>query len=179
MKPMNNNRLVKARGFSLIELLIVVAIILIIAAIGVPSLLRARMLANETAAVAAMRNIRNSEATYVTAYATAGYANTLAKLGPGSPCDQNGACLVDELIGCKTEPCPKSGYTFSLKSETAAAPYLDFAATATPLALGSSGRNNYCVPDDGIIRQQLNPVASIAPVSRATCSDATQFTVVQ
>src|SRR5512146_2108559 len=99
------------KGFSLIELLIVVAIILIIAAIAVPNLLRARMSANEAAAVSTVRNINNSQATYISQFSL-GYAPSLKALGPGPVCDQNSACLVDELIGCATDPCTKSGYQY-------------------------------------------------------------------
>jgi prepilin-type N-terminal cleavage/methylation domain-containing protein len=82
------------RGFSLIELLIVVAIILIIAAIAIPNLLRSRMAANQAAAVATLRNINNSQATYISQFAQIGYADTFVKMGPGIPCDSTHACLV-------------------------------------------------------------------------------------
>ena len=71
----------KIKGFSLIELLIVVAIILIIAAIAIPNLLRARMAANESSAVASIRTITTGEVTYQTAYPTVGFASALAESG--------------------------------------------------------------------------------------------------
>jgi len=74
----------KQKGFSLIELLIVVAIILIIAAIAIPNLLRSKMSANDSAAASTIRTINTSEVTYSTTYPTVGYANTLPKLGPGA-----------------------------------------------------------------------------------------------
>ena len=76
----------KIKGFSLIELLIVVAIILIIAAIAIPNLLRARMAANESSAVASIRTITTGEVTYQTAYPTVGYAPALANLGGALGC---------------------------------------------------------------------------------------------
>ena len=72
----------KQKGFSLIELLIVVAIILIIAAIAIPNLLRARISANDSAAAATIRTINTAEVTYSTTYVASGYANTFTKLGP-------------------------------------------------------------------------------------------------
>src|SRR6185436_12309495 len=78
-----DNKMRKPDGFSLIELLIVVAIILIIAAIAIPNLLRARIAANEASAVSSIRTIVGAEATYQLAYPTVGFADTLAQLGPG------------------------------------------------------------------------------------------------
>src|SRR5678809_1473557 len=89
----------KQKGFSLIELLIVVAIILIIAAIAIPNLLRARIAANESSAVSSLRTINTAEVTYQTAYPTTGYAAALANLGPTSATTctpaATSACLID------------------------------------------------------------------------------------
>ena len=76
----------KHKGFSLIELLIVVAIILIIAAIAIPNLMRARIAANESSAVASIRTINTAEVSYSTAYPSSGFAAALANLGGATPC---------------------------------------------------------------------------------------------
>jgi type IV pilus assembly protein PilA len=179
MKPMltkNNHR----KGFSLIELLLVVAIILIIAAIAIPNLLRSRMAANQAAAVATLRNINNSQATYISSYGQIGYADNFVKLGPGTPCDSTHSCLVDEIIGCATQPCSKSGYAYFLASTSAVTPIGDYRTTATPVSWQSSGSDNYCSMSDGILRKQLAPVAKLAAiVSLANCSDATQYVAIQ
>src|ERR1700756_238474 len=126
------------RGFSLIELLIVVAIILTIAATAIPNLLRSRMTANEAAAVSTVRNVQNSQAAFVVLYPTTGFASSLQQLGPGTPCGQTHACLVDDVIGCASEPCAKGGYEYYLVSTTAA----DYTTTATPRSWATSGSQN-------------------------------------
>ena len=148
----------RTRGFSLIELLIVVAIILTIAAIAIPNLLRSKMSANEAAAVAVIRNIHNSQAVYIVEYTSSvGYAHSLVNLGPGNPCTKLAACLSDVLVGCAAEPCLKSGYMFYMTSTSGAEPYGDYTATGTPSIWGSSGQNNYCSTVDGVIRKQKAP----------------------
>ena len=93
----------KQKGFSLIELLIVVAIILIIAAIAIPNLLRARIAANEASAVASIRTINTAEVTYLTAYPTTGYSITLAALGP-SGCRRAARFQHRPTPACWTSP---------------------------------------------------------------------------
>ena len=167
----------KEKGFSLIELLIVVAIILIIASIAIPNLLRSKMSANEAAAVSVLRNVHNSQAVYIDQFTSGvGYANSLIKLGPGSPCDKTHACLTDVLVGCAAEPCNKSGYQFYLTSTSAAEPFGDYTSTATPVSWNNSGGKNYCTADDGVIRYEKVAAASVsAAIPRATCMDATQY----
>jgi type IV pilus assembly protein PilA len=82
---MNTGQFSKNRGFSLIELLIVVAIILIIAAIAIPNLMRARIASNESAAASQLRTLNSAEVSYTTAYPATGYG-TLAALGGPAPC---------------------------------------------------------------------------------------------
>jgi len=98
----------KQKGFSLIELLIVVSIILIIAAIAIPNLLRARMAANESSAVASIRTINTAEVTYNTAYPTVGYAPALVNLGGalGVACvpSSTTGCIVDAVLANEVTP---------------------------------------------------------------------------
>lgn len=170
----------KSKGFSLIELLIVVAIILVIAAIAIPNLLRARMQANQSAAVATLRNINNSEATYIIEFSSLGYADTFVKLGPGTPCDSNHSCLVDDVIGCAAQPCTKSGYNYFMASSAAAAPITDYRTTASPFGWASTGLENFCSMNDGILRKELAPTAKLAAVvSQTDCSDITKYVTIQ
>src|SRR5437868_9982862 len=126
----------KQKGFSLIELLIVVAIILIIAAIAIPNLLRARIAANESSAVASVRTLNTAQVSYNSAYPTVGYAATLASLG-GTTCtppNSTGGCLIDTQLASGA----KSGYTFTLSGVTGT-PASTYQFIATPAAPNQTG----------------------------------------
>jgi prepilin-type N-terminal cleavage/methylation domain-containing protein len=139
----------KQKGFSLIELLIVVAIILIIAAIAIPNLLRSRMAANEASAVGSIRTLNTSAVTYSSTYPGAGYPATLVTMGGASPCTatSTNACLIDAVLGAGT----KSGYTFKWTGD-GATPSVGYSITAIPVSVGTSGQRAFFSDQSGVIR---------------------------
>jgi type IV pilus assembly protein PilA len=136
----------KAKGFSLIELLIVVAIIMIVAAIAVPNLLRSRINANEASAIASIRTINSAQVAYSVAFPDQGYADDLSKLkspGLGGSPDPNAAGLLDQTLGCASQPCLKSGYQFAVVNASGS-PVISYDLTAVPATPGRTGIRGFC-----------------------------------
>ena len=161
----------KQKGFSLIELLIVVAIILIIAAIAIPNLLRSRMAANEASAVGSMRTINTAEVTYASTYPDQGFA-ALKTLGgdPGTTASKTNALLLDNVLGCSTgtntNSCPKSGYTFAVTVSGGTGDGNDSTPNATYLAKGDpitrdqTGKRSFFTDSSGVIRYNTSAAAN-------------------
>lgn len=141
----------KQRGFSLIELLIVVAIILIIAAIAIPNLLHAKMAANEASAVQSVKAINTAEITYSSTYPTVGYAPALSNLGGMAPCTPSSttSCLLDSVITSGN----KSGYNFTATG-SGGPPAVQYFVTATPMKVNQTGIRSFCSFEDAVIRVQ-------------------------
>jgi len=134
------------KGFSLIELLIVVAIILIIAAIAIPNLLRSRISANEASAISSMRAINTAQTTYAISYPTIGYSDNLTKLAlppPGTPVSAAAAGLIDWVLGCAAQPCRKSGYDFQITGAVGT-PVHTYQILAVPASPGQTGVRGFC-----------------------------------
>ena len=152
----------KQNGFSLIELLIVVAIILIIAEIAIPNLLRARIAANESSAAAAVRTIVTAQLSYQNAYQV--FANSIAALGPpsatgcpaGGPTSAN-ACILDYQLAVSSSSNPKSGYYFAAANPAPT----QFFIEGHPASAGTSGVKGFCATEDNAVRFN-NPDAPIA-----------------
>lgn len=153
-------------GFSLIELLIVVAIILIIAAIAIPNLLRARIAANESSAASSVRQMATAEISYNSAYPTVGYSTSLASLGGATPCtpSQSSGCFLDNVLTSGT----KSGYSFAAGA-FGGPPTSSFVVGAAPLSYGVTGQRAFCIVTEGVLRINVG-VAGIVPAPDvATC----------
>jgi len=146
-------------GFSLIELLIVVAIILVIAAIAVPNLLRSRLAANESSATASMRTISTSNATYSTTYGV-GFAGTLGALGPSTVANSAHADLIDSVLAAATvSAAPKAGYWFNYQTinpqPAPSSPNTTFSVVAIPVDR-NSGNSTFCVDQSTVVHKDSN-----------------------
>jgi len=139
----------RTNGFSLIELLVVVATVLVIAGLAIPSLLRSRIAADESAAAYTIRTLNSAQITYNSTYPTVGYAATLAALGPATcnPPDSTQACLIDSALAAGT----KSGYSFSLSGVTGT-PNSSYQFFATPILVNYYGMRYFCSYADAVTR---------------------------
>ena len=136
------------KGFSLIELLIVVAIILIIAAIAIPNLLRSRMAANEAAAAGALRTLSTANVTFSSTY-NIGFAGDISMLGPAATATSDVADLIDATLAAGT----KSGYVFTYTGVVGSitSPNGTYSAVATPITAASTGQSTFCVDQTNVV----------------------------
>jgi type IV pilus assembly protein PilA len=157
----------RQKGFSLIELLIVVAIILVIAAIAIPNLLRSRMAANEASAVESIRMINTAEAAYNAAFPNLGYSNALTDLGGTSPCGAittTAACLLDTVVANATGVgSGKSGYYFTYAPTAASGggPTSQYTILGTPTSLGNTGLRQFFTDESYVIRYSATGIANV------------------
>jgi|SRR5581483_1355205 len=159
----------KQKGFSLLELLIVIGILLIVAAIAIPKLLSSKNAANESAAVGSVRTIVTANAEYSAAYPTSGFPANLSNLGPnGSRCSSGPtsarACIIDAVLASGT----KGGYSITdTGSASASGALTQFVVSATPVKVGVTGTKGFCALQDGVVRWVM---PANGAVSKATCA---------
>jgi len=177
---------IKTKGFSLIELLIVVAIILIIAAIAIPNLLRSRMAANEASAVGSVRSINTASVTYNSTYNN-GYPSTLTEISTTSATTPscNAGMFIDSVLASGS----KSGYTFTMGpgSATVTAPpgcstagYSDgYYITAVPTSAGTTGTRAFCSDQTGVIQFNLGGTATAASTAGSVGCSTSAMTPLQ
>jgi type IV pilus assembly protein PilA len=145
----------KQKGFSLIELLIVVAIILIIAAIAIPNLIKSKMAANEASAVGSVRTINTGEVNYAASCPATGFSASLAELNSGTAC-AGGKGIIDPILSLGT----KSGYVFAYAAVAGGDGLNDtYTQTAIPATVGTTGQRGFYSDQTGVIRYTLTGVA--------------------
>ena len=141
----------KQKGFSLIELLIVVAIILIIAAIAIPNLIKSKMAAHEASAVGSVRTINTGEVNYAASCPATGFSASLLELNTGAIC-AGGKSIIDNVLAAGA----KSGYTFTYAPVKGGdALYDTYTSAGTPSTVGTTGQRQFCSSQTGVIQYNL------------------------
>ena len=150
----------KQKGFSLTELLIVVLIIMVIAAIAIPNLLKSKMASNESSALATMRTYNNALTTYAAQCPATGYPVSFTNLSPGAG-DCNNAALVDAVLGVAAPI--KAGYSFAYRNPGTSGGVAgsSYDVNANPLTRGTTGQRSFFMDQTGLIRVN-NAAASTA-----------------
>jgi len=157
-----------------LELLIVVAIILIIAAIAIPNLLEARLSANEASAAGSLHALQGAEITYFNTYPTVGYANSIDQLGGAGPCTPSSttACLIDNFLATSIPgSMGKSGYYFLATGVVTGGATINtaYVTAAAPKVVHSTGNRDFCSTNDGILRSQMGSTGDLPVNNLAAC----------
>src|ERR1700730_18531830 len=145
------------KGFSLIELLIVVAIILIIAAIAIPNLMKSKMVANESSAVESLRTIDTGETTYAATCPDIGFSASLSELNTGTLC-VSGKNILDNILG-GGDPSSKAGYVFTYAATAAGGLNTAYTVTGLPSTVGITGQRGFFTDQTDVVRFTTNGVA--------------------
>ena len=138
----------KRRGFSIVEVVVIVAILLVAAAIAIPNLLHSSLSENESSAVTSLRALNSACASYSMLYG--GYPRSLSNLGPGNPASSGTADLIDSVLASGT----KSGYSFAYTAGATGVSgnVLSYSISANPLTPGATGRRRFFTDQSGVIR---------------------------
>lgn len=157
----------QTEGFSLMELMVVVAVIFILLAIAIPGMREMMIHANEASAVASLRAINTAEASYQATYG--GYAESLGQLGGAEPCTKSAetACLLDQSLAGGE----KSGYQFvAVGGNASGGRSATYLVSAVPDVFGRTGTRIFCSTDRGVIRVDQNAEKSTTPPSAEQCA---------
>jgi type IV pilus assembly protein PilA len=138
-------------GFSAVQLVVAIAILVVLAAIAIPNLLHSNLSENESAAAASLRTLNGACEDYARLYG--GYPKTLSNLGPGSTANAAAAALIDAELAGGT----KNGYGFAYTAGASGVSgnVLSYSITANPLNPGSSGRRRFFTDQSGVIRASM------------------------
>jgi prepilin-type N-terminal cleavage/methylation domain-containing protein len=167
-KCRDTSRRGNGQGFSLIELLIVIAIILLIAAIAIPNLLRAKIAANEASATDSVRQIATAQVAYAAAYPTIGYSANLSSLGgPSTGCAPSSttACFIDSVLSSGS----KSGYQVFSAGFASGGLNTTFVASSAPSTFNVTGLRLFCIVTDGVLRINMGANGSVPAPDVPTC----------
>lgn len=143
------------RGFSVVEAVVLVAILLVVAAIAIPNLLHSNLSENESAAVASLRTLNAACANYSMLYG--GYPRSLSNLGPGDAANSASAALIDTTLASGT----KSGYVFRYAPGATgiSGGVLSYNVTANPATPGRTGQRGFFTDQSGVIRANRSGAA--------------------